>query len=231
MDKLNITEADEGKLFKNRNGDVRKVIYVHPDPNGYTGPVVAICPETGSALNFRTSGQLLRGSTSVFDLVERYEPMTWPEFCKNVLHWATDRGIIANSISRAQVLKGLTEYGELVEAVLNDDRDEVVDAIGDILVCLVNAAGIAGRDLSPSPIHAVPLTSVDYALSATAEVLGRTVLSIDPVDYALAVRQIQELAAALDVDFTECLESAWNAIKDRKGYLNEQGVFVKEVGE
>ena len=28
---------------------------------------------------------------------------------------------------------------------------------------------------------------------------------------------------------TECLEKAYNEIKDRKGYLNEQGIFIKEV--
>ena len=27
---------------------------------------------------------------------------------------------------------------------------------------------------------------------------------------------------------TECLEKAYNEIKDRKGYLNEQGIFIKE---
>jgi hypothetical protein len=26
----------------------------------------------------------------------------------------------------------------------------------------------------------------------------------------------------------ECLEAAWNEIKDRRGYLNSNGVFVKE---
>ena len=228
MSELNITEADVGKLFKNRNGDVRKVVYVNPDPKGYTGTVVAIVPETGGALNYHPSGRVFREWVSEFDLVERYEPMTWPKFCDNVIQWATDRGIIANSTPRAQVMKGLTEYGELVEAVLNDDRDEVVDAVGDILVCLVNAATIADIDLSSALRRTVPLTTPAYALASTAEVLGKLVLSIDNSDYVLALWWVQELAAALEVDFKECMEAAWNAIKDRRGYLNEQGVFVKE---
>lgn len=28
---------------------------------------------------------------------------------------------------------------------------------------------------------------------------------------------------------SECIEQAWNDIKDRKGFLNEMGVFEKEV--
>lgn len=36
-------------------------------------------------------------------------------------------------------------------------------------------------------------------------------------------------AACADVNVTECLEQAYNEIKDRKGYLRPDGVFVKEV--
>ncbi len=34
--------------------------------------------------------------------------------------------------------------------------------------------------------------------------------------------------AILDVNFTECLEQAYREIKDRKGKLGADGVFVKE---
>jgi len=34
--------------------------------------------------------------------------------------------------------------------------------------------------------------------------------------------------ACADIDLVECLELAYNEIKDRKGYLNADGVFVKE---
>ena len=34
--------------------------------------------------------------------------------------------------------------------------------------------------------------------------------------------------AILGTDLTECLELAYNEIKDRKGYLNDNGVFIKE---
>jgi len=37
------------------------------------------------------------------------------------------------------------------------------------------------------------------------------------------------ICALLDVNLTDCLEAAYNEIKDRKGYLNKDGIFVKEV--
>lgn len=35
--------------------------------------------------------------------------------------------------------------------------------------------------------------------------------------------------ATADIDLVECLELAYNEIKDRKGYLTPEGIFVKEV--
>jgi len=36
------------------------------------------------------------------------------------------------------------------------------------------------------------------------------------------------VCALLDVNLTDCLESAYKEIKDRKGYMNAEGIFVKE---
>lgn len=35
--------------------------------------------------------------------------------------------------------------------------------------------------------------------------------------------------AIADLDLVSCLEGAYKEIKDRKGYLNKDGIFVKEV--
>ena len=35
-------------------------------------------------------------------------------------------------------------------------------------------------------------------------------------------------AALADVDLVDCLEEAYETIKDRKGYLTSDGIFVKE---
>lgn len=36
------------------------------------------------------------------------------------------------------------------------------------------------------------------------------------------------VATIEDLDLTRCLNHAYNEIKDRKGYLNKEGVFIKE---
>lgn len=37
------------------------------------------------------------------------------------------------------------------------------------------------------------------------------------------------VCAVLDIDLVDCLDLAYNEIKDRKGYLTPEGIFVKEV--
>ena len=37
------------------------------------------------------------------------------------------------------------------------------------------------------------------------------------------------VCAVLDIDLVSCLRGAYEEIKDRKGYLTKEGVFVKEV--
>ena len=100
--------------------------------------------------------------------------MSWNVTELEVIRWAEARGIIANSDSKTQLLKAVSEMGELSDAIIKRDRPAIVDGIGDVLVCLI--------------------------------VVG----------------------ALEDINLTQCLESAYSEIKDRKGYLNKDGVFVKQ---
>lgn len=54
-----------------------------------------------------------------------------------VIAWAEQKGIFENGTYRAQALKTLEEVQELQEAIENEDRDEVIDALGDILVTII----------------------------------------------------------------------------------------------
>lgn len=100
--------------------------------------------------------------------------MSWNITELDVIRWAEARGIIENSDSKTQLLKAISEMGELADAIIKRDRPAIIDGIGDVLVCLI--------------------------------VVG----------------------ALEDLDLTRCLESAYNEIKDRKGFLNKNGIFVKQ---
>jgi NTP pyrophosphatase (non-canonical NTP hydrolase) len=54
--------------------------------------------------------------------------------------WAEERGIYEHGNSHTQYVKLMEEAGELAKALLDDNIDEIEDAIGDMVVVLTNLA-------------------------------------------------------------------------------------------
>jgi NTP pyrophosphatase (non-canonical NTP hydrolase) len=54
--------------------------------------------------------------------------------------WAEARGIYEKGEIKTQTIKLFEEAGELSKAVLNNDKEEIIDAIGDCVVVLVSIA-------------------------------------------------------------------------------------------
>jgi len=73
-----------------------------------------------------------------------HDPKDIPDRFDLIRFWAQDRGIYAKGNSTTQYVKLMEEAGELAKALLNNDRAEIVDAIGDIAVVLTNLAELEG---------------------------------------------------------------------------------------
>lgn len=95
------------------------------------------------------------------------------ELIENVKAWAKERGIDKQPAD-AGYRKTVEELGELSSAYSRQNKEMMIDSLGDTAVCLIN------------------------------------------------------LATQMGLDFNECLEHAYNEIKDRKG-KNVNGVFVKDA--
>lgn len=100
--------------------------------------------------------------------------LTFERLNMAVIRWAKDRMIIQNSTKETQLFKAFSEMGELADATIKGDLKATKDAVGDVLVCLINYCEISG------------------------------------------------------IDIVNCLEIAYDEIKDRKGTLLPNGCFVKE---
>jgi NTP pyrophosphatase (non-canonical NTP hydrolase) len=61
--------------------------------------------------------------------------------------WAQDRGIYDKGNSHTQYVKLMEEAGELAEALLKNDKYEIKDAIGDMVVVLTNLAVLEGMQI------------------------------------------------------------------------------------
>jgi len=55
---------------------------------------------------------------------------------------------------------------------------------------------------------------------------GNRIEAIDAVGDTMVC--LINVCALLDVNLTDCLEAAYHQIKDRRGYMNAEGIFVKE---
>jgi NTP pyrophosphatase (non-canonical NTP hydrolase) len=88
--------------------------------------------------------------------------------------WADERGIYAKGDEKTQYIKLMEEAGELAQGLLKQNQEEVIDAIGDMVVVLTNLSHFVG------------------------------------------------------VDIEDCIVSAYNEIKNRKGKMSN-GTFVKQL--
>jgi len=52
--------------------------------------------------------------------------------------WADDKGIYEKGDPKTQCIKLFEEIGELSKAILKDDENEIIDAIGDCVIVLTN---------------------------------------------------------------------------------------------
>ena len=64
-----------------------------------------------------------------------------------IRNWASIRGLYDKGNSHTQYVKLQEEAGELAKALLKNDKPEIVDAIGDMVVVLTNLAHLEGYDI------------------------------------------------------------------------------------
>lgn len=100
--------------------------------------------------------------------------MNFHELEDKIVQWARDRKIIPNSNPGAQLMKTMSELGELADATLKGNMTGIQDGVGDVLVTLILYCKLYGTNI------------------------------------------------------TDCLAGAYDEIKDRRGTLTAEGIFVKE---
>jgi NTP pyrophosphatase (non-canonical NTP hydrolase) len=101
--------------------------------------------------------------------------MSYAHVEMRIIQWAEARKIIPNSTPEVQLLKAMSELGELADATIKNDKESIVDGVGDVMVCLIN------------------------------------------------------YCALQDLNLVDCMEVAYDQIKNRRGTLLPNGVFQKDA--
>jgi len=80
-----------------------------------------------------------------------------------------------------------------------------------------NSTALAQSVKAVEEIHELVKALEDDNMEEAIDAVGDTVVCLINV------------CALMDVNLVDCLKAAYNEIKDRKGYLGTDGIFVKEV--
>lgn len=153
------------------------------------------------------------------------------ELISKVQKWFYDRNLHTQDPNK-QFLKLYEEIGELSRGLAENDEAVIKDSIGDIAVVLIGLTlqlGIKTTDIFPENSTFVLLNAAkkeDYFVLVMDQSL---VAYFNRQDYQLknVVYELMRVAYLLDYNFTDCLEIAYEEIKDRKGKLVD-GVWIKE---
>ena len=68
------------------------------------------------------------------------------ELQEQVLEWANDKGILKAENALKQFAKFISEAGELGDAIIKDEQDNIIDALGDVQVTIIILAKQLGLD-------------------------------------------------------------------------------------
>lgn len=150
------------------------------------------------------------------------------ELTKKIEQWAFDRNLqTAEPIKQYDKL--VEEYGELVQGLNKDNTDLIKDSIGDMYVVLVVMFTQLNRELPPKNQSVIPTDTVDYMVILTE--IGKALIDSNTLLVRVAVANLLQMLELTcinkKIDFEECVQLAYEEIKDRKGRMID-GKFVKE---
>lgn len=150
---------------------------------------------------------------------------------ENVQQWSIDRGL-DKADSKKQILKLYEEFGELASGIAKNKPGVIMDSIGDCVVVLIILAQQMEIELEFDGVERFPdniFTMIPLIDKLTEKVLNSEPFTQKYIGLLITtlIRHFENGARLQGYKFEDCLEMAWNAIKDRKGKLIN-GIWVKE---
>ena len=163
------------------------------------------------------------------------------KYAELIREWSTERGL-HDKDSRKQILKLGEEAGELFAGIAKKKIDLVKDAVGDVFVVIIIYCQQKGIKID-EVLEAFNVTQRSYEENDNDSTLyslklmqkigmlaADTIYSDNNNNIRLQVTWVLEdlltVCQVKNLDFIECIEMAYNEIKDRKGEMKD-GTFVK----
>ena len=166
---------------------------------------------------------------------------TIQELVPLIHQWAKERGIFDKSTPFDQLLKTHEEVGELIKACYDNDPPAIQDAIGDVMVTLINYCYFKKIDFvkvyeqiqydDSETINIYCALTVNDIIAFFLRVIANS--SYKPLKVTIFInvinilRNLQNITINNNTTLEECLNIAYNEIKNRTGRIIN-GKFVKD---
>ena len=150
--------------------------------------------------------------------------------------WADKQGILEHGKPMKQLLKTLEEITELHAAIEDDNLEEIIDAIGDVVVTLIIYAKMKNIKLFPNGSEGLSDskgTAQDpyFLLDNCNKLMRLEKFTNDSVEKYNTVQMmlflLNQIANRFNLKIWECLHSAYKVISKRKVEM-VNGTFVKD---
>lgn len=169
----------------------------------------------------------------------------------DIIVWANDKGIFSNSDETTQLCKAVEEIGELSKAVCRNDIEQIVDGIGDVMVCIVNASFFMQKSetrfvelfeqeekkpvsLSSPSVWDGSSPKTVYSRYSSKEIVLALTYRIGTLNGCTTQDSLRDIISLLKIlaynygyTLYHCMEVAYNVISKRTGKM-ENGCFVKD---
>lgn len=142
---------------------------------------------------------------------------TIQELIPLIENWAKEKGLLVPENTPKQYLKFLEEVGETAHEILHENWDKAKLEFGDIAVTAIIISKQLKIELHPA------ISKFDNTVGF--ELVVRYISSTTINKFFLF--ELSRLALGYKLDLTECLNLAWDKIKDRTG-KTENGTFIKD---
>ena len=160
-----------------------------------------------------------------------------------IIQWAKERDLVKRENATKQYFKLIEEKGELFGAILKNDKVGIIDAIGDIQVVkiiLCSQFDVIYKTDDEKTFEnadafnkALLTAELDNLMLMYNEVVSEFLIVENGIvkdlkrDYLIAsLLVLEQIGQRLNLTLEECLTSAYQEIKDRKG-KTINGSFVK----
>lgn len=161
--------------------------------------------------------------------------MELKELITKIEQWAIDRELDKKATIEAQSIKTAEEMAELIIGISKNNIDLIKDSIGDVFVTLVVGNMIDEKH----DMEEMYKMTLDNLKEEITEHKSYQIIALNGIMMGILADKYEETrilyslgnimgnAKIYNLDFIDCVESAYNEIKDRKG-VTKNGCFVKE---